>query len=64
MRCKICDFAPDTFSYYHSGLVMPKDIKMSEDPHTGEVTCNCFTKSKAEEEEADGFYLLDEEVDE
>lgn len=42
LRCKICDFSPDAPSLYHSSLSMPKDIKMSLDPETGELTCNCF----------------------
>ena len=51
MRCKICDFSPDVPSMYHTSVVMPKRVKMCEDPETGEVTCNCFSQALDEEDE-------------
>lgn len=44
MRCPLCDYNPDTEdSLFHSSLALPKhQRRMSEDPDTGEITCNCF----------------------
>lgn len=55
MRCKICDFSPDTPSLYHSSVVMPRHIKMSEDPETGEITCNCFNSSELDTDDDETY---------